>query len=132
MGRVYVGCVFIAAPVALIVARYATIPTGTMASTVHASVWMLTTGTALYCIRVGNIQQHREWMIRSYPLAMVFIVARAINLIPAIERAGIMALVSVVWTVIAAGCFLPSFIIAWQNIARARRTTKVRAMAMAD
>ena len=132
MGRIYVACVFIAAPVALAVAHAAPLPTGMMLATVHATGWLVTTGTALYCVRVGNIQLHREWMIRSYPFAMVFIVARAINLIPAIERAGIMALVSVVWTVIATACFLPSFIISWQAISKSRRTTKVRSRAMAD
>jgi len=132
MGRIYVGCVFIGAPVAFLIETRIPLPTGMMIVAIHASGWLLTTGTALYCIRVGNIQQHREWMIRSYPFAMVFIVARAVGLIPAIERAGIMASVASIWTVLAVACFLPSFLIEWQAIAKTRRTTKVRAMAMAD
>jgi uncharacterized membrane protein len=136
MGRIYVGCVFVAAPVALFISHARPLPTGFMVSLIHATGWLLTTATALYSVRVGNIQQHREWMMRSYPFAMVFIVARAINGIPAIEHMGVMGTVAVVWTVIATACFLPSFVIEWQALAAGRRTMKapaeVRSMATGD
>ena len=79
LGRIYVGCALISAPLAVAVA--ASLPTSSllMASGVHSAAWILTTATGLYCARTGRIQQHREWMIRSYPLAMVFVVARAIR-----------------------------------------------------
>jgi uncharacterized membrane protein len=126
LGRIYVGCVAISAPAAIAVAI--SLPTITlgMASVIQAVGWLVTTATGLYCIRTGRIQQHREWMMRSYPFAMVFIVVRAINSIPAIERMGVPALASVVWSVIATACFLPSFVIAWQALAASRRVEKVR------
>ena len=93
-----------------------------MAATIQAIGWILTTATAFYCIRTGRIQQHREWMMRSYPFAAVFLAARVILGIPAIERMGEAAFVSVVWSVIAVACFLPSFLIAWQGV----RTAKAR------
>lgn len=43
-------------------------PTLLPASTIQATGWIITTATALYCVRTGRIQQHREWMMRSYPL----------------------------------------------------------------
>jgi uncharacterized membrane protein len=126
MGRIYVGCVAISAPAAIAVSI--SLPTITlgMASVVQSVGWLVTTATGLYCVRTGRIQQHREWMMRSYPFAMVFIVVRAINSIPAIERMGVPALASVVWSVIATACFLPSFVIAWQALAASRRVEKVR------
>jgi len=40
---------------------------------------------------------------------------RAIVAIPAIDRMGLLGLSTVVWSVIAVACFLPSFVIAWQG-----------------
>jgi hypothetical protein len=34
---------------------------------------VVTAGTAVYCARTGRVQQHREWMIRSYPFAACFL-----------------------------------------------------------
>jgi uncharacterized membrane protein len=127
MGRIYVGSVAIAAPVAIAVALSLPVPTLTMASVIQASAWVLTTATALYCVRTGRIQQHREWMMRSYPFAMVFVVVRAILAIPAVQRAGLTGLAEVVWSVIAVACFLPSFLIEWQHLAASRQAAKARA-----
>ena len=127
MGRVYVGCVAIAAPAAVLVSTKLPIPTLTMASVIQATGWILTTATALYCVRTGRITQHREWMMRSYPFAAVFVFVRVIIAIPAVASAGELGLAEVVWSVIATACFLPSFVIAWQHLAASKRPAKVRA-----
>jgi uncharacterized membrane protein len=127
MGRIYVGCVAVAAPVAVAVSIKLPIPTLTMASVIQALAWILTTATALYCVRTGRIRQHREWMVRSYPFAMVFVFVRAIVAIPAVARAGVVGLTEVVWSVIAVACFLPSFLIDWQHLAADKRMAKVQA-----
>jgi uncharacterized membrane protein len=132
MGRIYIGSVAIAAPVAVIVSIKLPIPTLTMASIIQASGWILATGTGLYCVRSGRIQQHREWMMRSYPFAMVFVVVRAILAIPPVARSGMVGLSAVVWSVIAVACLLPSFLIEWQKLAASRPITKVKAAAIAD
>lgn len=129
MGRIYVGSVAISAPVAIAIAISLPIMTLAMASTIQAVGWLVTTATGLYCVRTRRIQQHREWMMRSYPFAMVFVVVRAILAIPAIARTGEVGIVTVVWSVIATACFLPSFVIAWQALAASRRTVKARATA---
>lgn len=129
LGRIYVGCVAISAPVAIAVAVARPIMTLTPAATIQAVGWLLTTATALYCARTGRIQQHREWMMRSYPFAMVFVVVRAIITIPAIARMGELGIATVVWSVIATACFLPSFVIAWQGLAATRRVAKARTAA---
>jgi uncharacterized membrane protein len=38
--------------------------------------WLITTGMALYAIRTRRIQQHRDWMIRSYTVTFAFITYR--------------------------------------------------------
>ncbi len=130
LGRVYVGGVFISAPAAMIVALKLPIPSLAAASYVQGIGWMLATATALYCVRTGRIQQHREWMYRSYPFAAVFVVNRALIAIPAIARGGLPVLAEVVWTVIAVACFLPSFLIEWQHLASARKPVKARVVSM--
>lgn len=129
MGRLYVGGAFIAAGAGPFVAHLAPLPTGMMLSSMHAMGWIVSTATALYCVKTGNIQQHREWMIRSYPFAMVFIVARVVTAIPAIDKMGVMGVVASVWTVLATAFFLPSFILGWQAIKVSKRNTKQRAAA---
>lgn len=129
MGRIYLGCVAISAPVAVVVAVKLPIPTLTPAATIQAIGWMVCTATALYCVRTGQIQQHREWMVRGYAFAAVFVVVRVILAIPAVERMGLLGVATTVWTVLATACFLPSFVIAWQSLAANRRMMKARAAA---
>ena len=124
MGRIYVACVAISAPVAVAVAIALPQPTLFMAAIIQSLGWLITTATALYCVRTGRIQQHREWMMRSYPFAMVFVVVRAILLaFPAIPQTQF-GVPTVVWSVLATACFLPSFVIAWQGLAATRRPVK--------
>lgn len=116
LGRVYIACVAISAPAAIGVAIFLGPPILIPASVVQALGWIITTATALYCIRTGKVQQHREWMLRGYPFAMVFVVVRVLIAIPAIDRLGELGLASVVWSTIAVAGFLPSFLIAWRNV----------------
>lgn len=117
LGYVYVVSVFIASPMAIPLA-YTVDHTASivMASVVQSFGWMVCTGIALYCVRHGNIQQHRRWMIRSYPFAMVFTVARMIIPIPPIFRMGMAGIEAVVWTAIALAAFLPSILLEWNSI----------------
>jgi uncharacterized membrane protein len=38
--------------------------------------WVITTGMALYAIRARRIEQHREWMLRSYTVTFAFVTFR--------------------------------------------------------
>ena len=127
MGRLYVAGALIAAIASVPVALTLGPPELVMAAVVQSLGWLLTTGTALYCVRTGRIQQHREWMMRSYPFAMVFVVARVILAIPAVERLGLMGLISVVWSTIAVAAFLPSFLIALRAALASRPVSRTQA-----
>src|SRR5215204_7422327 len=116
MGRLYVAGVFISAPLAVPVAVILGPPSLVMAATIQSAGWLLTTAIALYAIRRGDIRQHQEWMTRSYPFAMVFVLARIILAIPAVGALGEVGFVSVVWSLIAVACFAPSLVINWRAL----------------
>lgn len=125
-GRIYAVCALISAPMAILVALALPVPTLLSASSIQATGWILTTAIAIYCIRTGRTQQHREWMMRSYPFAAVFIVVRAVIAIPAIDRMGVEGLETAVWCAVAMAGTLPSYVIAWRTLLTSKRATKPR------
>jgi hypothetical protein len=131
-GRIYAGCALISAPIAVLVALALPTPTLLSASTIQAGGWLLTTGIAIYCILTGRTQQHREWMMRSYPFAAVFIVARAVTAIPAIDRMGVEGLENTVWCTVALAGILPSYVIALQAMVASKRAVKPQLAQQAD
>lgn len=116
LGRLYVAGTFISAPLAIPVAIRLGPPSLVMAATIQSCGWLLTTAIALYAIRRGDIRQHQEWMTRSYPFAMVFVIARALLAVPAVRELGEPGFISVVWSCIALACFVPSVVIGWRSI----------------
>jgi len=118
MGRLYVAGAAISAPLAVPVAIILGPPSLVMAAVIQSCGWLLTTAVAVYAVRAGDIRQHQEWMIRSYPFAMVFVVARALLAVPAVRALGEPGFVSVVWSCIAAACFIPSLVISWRALSR--------------
>ena len=116
MGYIYVVCVMIGAPVAIPLAMKVATPSLVAASAVQSFGWMACTAIALYSIRNGNMQQHRRWMIRGYPFAVVFTVARLIIPIPPVLKSGFLGIEIVVWTTIALAAFLPSIFLEWPAV----------------
>src|SRR5512146_505235 len=129
-GYIYVACVFLGAPVAIPLAMKVATPSLVAASAVQAFGWVACTAIALYCIRTGNVQQHRRWMIRGYPFAMIFTVARLLIPLPPIMRTGYVGIEIVVWTTIALAGFLPTMLLDWRSISP--RATPRKAVAQAD
>lgn len=123
MGYVYVACVMLGAPLAIPLAMRVATPSLVAASCVQAFGWMACTAIALYCVRKGNIQQHRRWMMRGYPFAMIFTLARLIIPIPAVMRAGVVGIEIVVWVTVALAAFLPSIVLDWRSIAPRTRAS---------
>ena len=130
LGRLYVAGAFISAPLAVPVAVILGPPSLVMAATIQSAGWLLTTAIALYAIRRGDIRQHQEWMTRSYPFAMVFVIARALLAVPAIRELGEPGFVSVVWSCIALACFVPSLLISWRSLFGRRAVSAQRAAAL--
>ena len=123
LGYVYVASVLVAAPLAVLVAMRIDSPSLVAASAVQAFGWIATTAIALYCVRNGNLVQHRRWMIRGYCFAAVFTVARIIIPIPPFAALGDTGVEIVVWSTIALAAFLPTILLDWRAIV-ARPTAK--------
>lgn len=104
-GRIYVGLVAIAAPLGVII-QYLNERTGdprsfTIAAAVDACLWLLATGMAFWCIRGRRIELHRQWMTRSFAMAIVFLEVRVILGVSGWEALGVAAVETVVWTCVA-------------------------------
>jgi uncharacterized membrane protein len=116
LGYVYVLGVFLAAPFAIPVALRTSNMSLVAATSVQSFGWVACTAIALYCVKNGNIEQHRRWMMRGYPFAMVFTVARLIIPIPPIMKLGLPGIELVVWVTISAAAILPSIFLDWTAI----------------
>jgi len=119
LGYVYV----ISAPMAIALAMKISTLSLTAAAAMQSLGWIVTTGIALYCVRQGNVVQHRRWMIRSYPFAVVFTAVRTLLPLPPIARLGLAGREIVVWLTVALAAFLPDILLEWRTItsSRARR-----------
>ncbi len=53
--------------------------TWALALQVLAFVWIVTAGMAFISVKRGKIQQHKEWMIRSYVVTFAFVIFRWLN-----------------------------------------------------
>jgi uncharacterized membrane protein YozB (DUF420 family) len=78
--------------------------------------WLVTTAIALYCVRRGNVSQHRRWMLRSYPFAMVFTVNRTVQVFVPFTRGGHPGSEALIWSTILLAAFLPTVFIEWPAI----------------
>ena len=81
-GRTYVASTLILAPIGAYI-QYLEEPLGvarsfTIATAIFAAILMITTGIGLIFALKRNIPQHRQWMTRSYAVALVFFEVRVI------------------------------------------------------
>jgi len=89
LGRVYVISVLVAAPLAIALSNHRHDPRAihfVVAVFCQASTWIITTAAAFLTARNGYIQQHREWMVRSYAVTLTFVGTRVLQPIPAWNR----------------------------------------------
>ncbi|MGL1921253.1 MAG: DUF2306 domain-containing protein [Hyphomicrobiales bacterium] len=77
-GFIYIACVAVSAPIGLILA---TVSRGGFVTHVGFGIlsilWAFTTFKALYHVTQGQIQLHKQWMLRSYALTFAFVTLRA-------------------------------------------------------
>ena len=103
MGYLYIAGCYLGAPIGLYIQwfeeRLGEPRSFTVATILDAAFWIFATTMALIFIRQKKPQQHRQWMIRSFACALIFMEVRLITNffhlpIPAIE--------TVVWSCVAA------------------------------
>jgi uncharacterized membrane protein len=73
-------------------------PRGLYVATLTLAIaWLAAAGMAYRAIRHRRIEQHRQWVIRSYVLTLTFVACRTVMRLPAIEALGPEAIVATVW-----------------------------------
>ena len=78
LGLTYVAAIAIGSVAAFYLAATTTLGWGFGSGITGLAVaWVLTTGLAIAAIRRGFVQQHKEWMIRSYVVTFAFVTFRA-------------------------------------------------------
>lgn len=83
IGRIYVFGAMVVAPLGVYLQYFDERVGGprsfTLAAATDAALLMLTTGIAFGFILKGKVQQHRQWMTRSFAIAIVFLEVRVIS-----------------------------------------------------
>ncbi len=134
VGRVYVAGAFIASPMGMYIqwvqVRLGQPPGTLMISVTHGGLWMITSGIALMFILKGKVQQHRQWMTRSFAVGPgVFLGARVILGVAGIQSTSSMW-PALIWMSIAFAIPLADMVLQWQESSRTR-VAPARAMAAA-
>lgn len=102
----------------------------TMAAASDAAMLMLTTAIALFFVLRGNIQQHRQWMTRSYAVALVFLEVRVISGIFGFDN-NLMATEVIVWMGVIFAVPIADIVLNWREFKRGKITQQKAAAAKA-
>jgi uncharacterized membrane protein len=134
VGRIYVGGVFVAGPLGFYIQffqeRMGAPRSFSVAGAVDAALWMITTGIALAFILAGKVQQHRQWMTRSFAVALVFLEVRVVGGVTGWDNLGLAATETIVWSCLAFSVLSADIVLQWEELRRARRfPAKVQAAA---
>jgi uncharacterized membrane protein len=119
LGRSYVIGVVAAATISLSITMLRNELPLQVAVFTQASLWLLTTAVAFYCIRHRNFREHRHWMIRSYAITLIFVTDRVIDAIPGLSDLDTDASPNIVWLCNIIAWVVPTLIVSWQNIVQA-------------
>ena len=120
LGKLYIISSFVLAPVAIFIALKISPWFMTVFTIVQAVTLMAFTAAAYWSIRHGNVAQHREWMVRSYAVLLVFLEGRVLMAIPAIAQQGMDSVVLVNWACFALSLVVAEFVLRWADLFPAR------------
>ena len=92
----------------------------TIATVMDAAIWVFATTMALIMIRTKRMQQHRQWMIRSFACALIFLEVRAILVFFQLPET---AAEMVVWGCVAAAFPLADLVLQVEQLMQTRART---------
>jgi uncharacterized membrane protein len=116
MGRCYVGGVAISVPTSVYMSlTHSTLAFAFLLLTL-AGAWLLTTAVAFGAVLNGNIQMHRQWMVRSYAVTTTFATTRVLTAIPAVGGGGEEVYVPAQWCLLVATMLLAELGLAWRGL----------------
>jgi len=120
VGRIYVAGVFVAAPLGFYIQyfeeRMGNPRSFSIAAAADAALWMTTTAIAMVFILKGKVQEHRQWMTRSFAVAIVFLEVRVIGGVGGWEDLDVHANETIVWTCLAFSILLADLVLQWQQL----------------
>ena len=90
------------------------------AAAVDAALWMITTAIAIAFILKGKVQQHRQWMTRSFAVALVFLEVRVVAGVTGWEALGERVVETIVWSCLAFSLLFADLVLQYQELARSR------------
>jgi len=133
VGRIYVTGVFIAGPLGTYIQyfeeRMGSPRSFSFAAATDAALWMATTAIALMFILRGKVQLHRQWMVRSFAVAIVFLEVRVISGVTGWENLGKSVTETLVWACLAFSLLFADIVLQWPDL---RRTKPALARAQAS
>jgi len=122
MGYIYITGCYIGAPLGLYIQyfeeRVGEPRSFTIATIADAGIWIFATTMALIMIRQGKVQQHRQWMTRSFACALIFLEVR---LIQTAFRLPNSATEAVVWSCVAFAFPFADLVLQVEESLRSRR-----------
>jgi len=132
VGRLYVAGAFLAAPLRAYIQCFEESMgekrTFTAATIVDA-ILLMTTGMAFAFILKGKVQQHRQWMTRSFAVALVFVEVRIVGGVTGWENLGSGATEAIVWGCLAFSILAADIVLQLQEL-RGTRTVRAKAQAL--
>jgi uncharacterized membrane protein len=124
VGRFYIAGVFVAGPLGFYIQffqeRFGATRSFSIAGAVDAALWMTTTAIALLFILRGNVNLHRQWMTRSFAVAIVFLEVRVIGGVTGWDRLGPGAIETIVWVCLAFALLSADIVLQWQDLRGSR------------
>ena len=126
-GRFYIAGVFVAGPLGFYIQffqeRFGETRSFSIAGAVDAALWMTTTAIALIFILRGNVNLHRQWMTRSFAVAIVFLEVRVIGGVTGWDRLGPRAIETIVWVCLAFAILAADIGLQWKDLRGSRPAT---------
>jgi uncharacterized membrane protein len=123
VGRIYVAGALIAAPLGAYIQyfeeRLGTTRSLTVATITLGTLWFTTTAIAFLFILKRQVQQHRQWMTRSYAVALCFLENRVILGLTGWENSAETGEI-VVWSTLAVSVLITDIILELQTIRRTK------------
>jgi uncharacterized membrane protein len=123
VGRIYVAGALIVAPLGAYIQFFEERMGGarsfSIAALVDAILLMLTTAIAFAFILNGKVQQHRQWMTRSFAVAVVFLEVRVVGGITGWDKSPAV-IETIVWSCLAFSLLTADIVLQLQELRRSR------------
>jgi len=119
LGKVYIGAVSISAPVAVYMGTSTLEPVSIRFEQIfQGGFWLLSAWIAFACIRSGQMQLHKAWMMRSYAFTLIFITSRVPDAF--VKSYSDQFLSDMLWGLVAVALVAPELILTTQTLWRIR------------